>query len=482
MNITKYDLLFGGGYSIKDYYMESGNPRQMRGASELLNDCAADVENMLVAGNVEKEHIIKSGATLSAIVPRDKSSEFAKKAEGKFLKKCRTASAAFVTVPYEEGEYPSVKRCAEAKYENRKATKFSSWDFQDAEEDSKDKTVNYMRLNNEKEIAEKAPTRCPRCRIRTPRYFVEHNNGEEQYLCTSCAQREEQSSTIKYTMREACCNESGNIWNKSVDTYTTISDLKDKDNRIALLYADINNLGGQADKKTFKEDKEFHETVDETVINAIYLAIKKAMEVGYRRKDETICKKFEIIALAGDDICLLLPGDVVLLADKTIVDIFEMNKLGLTITVAACVANDTTAISYMERIVELAQNEAKDYAHINGQSTVTLSFFDRPSGLFPLTADELNEFTDLLKKISPESGTSLRNISKARREMKIDEEFNLYFDYCLSRDVKKESEKVLRSMKEYIQGKYQSKKPWPVWYAWSDFVIWRRQKLGGDQT
>ncbi len=40
MDDMQYDLLYGGAYAIKEYYMESGNPRQMRGASELLNGSA----------------------------------------------------------------------------------------------------------------------------------------------------------------------------------------------------------------------------------------------------------------------------------------------------------------------------------------------------------------------------------------------------------------------------------------------------------
>jgi hypothetical protein len=477
--------------------MESGNPRQMRGASELLCECVDDVKEHLLSAGINEEHIIISGATLSALVPHGRGGEFVFKAEEIFRKKCRTASAAFVFESFMEGGYRFAKRRADAKYENRRAAKFASWDFLDAEEDPAEKTVSYPLLssgNLPPKIVNKAPSRCPRCRIRTPRYYVEHNNGEEQYLCTSCTQREEQSCKKKYIKRRAC----GNEFDKGIFDINTMADLKDSDDRVALLYADINNLGGQGEKETFAEDKALHKSVEKAVIDAVHTAIKEAMKAGYKQKDGTLSAMFEIIALAGDDICLLLPGDAALLAAKTIVDIFDAKVeefgLELTISVSACVAKDTTAITYMERIVGDALDNAKEYAREKKQSVVNLSFFEQPSGLFPMTTDEINDFASLLSDVSgkdsPVAVTAMRNIAAARRELVFDEEFDelfnnsnnkefteafeLYCNYYLSRDV--QSIRKSRSTLERIRAKYEGKNPWP------DFVIWRNPKArqGGD--
>ena len=141
MGSEAYDLLYGGGYSIKDYYMESGNPRQMRGASELLKECAEDVERLLLNAGTEKAQIIISGATLSAQVPQGSGKTLAITAEKIFRDKCQTANAAFVAVPM-DGNYILTKKRALAEYERRKAAKFTTLDFMNAADDN----LGYRRL------------------------------------------------------------------------------------------------------------------------------------------------------------------------------------------------------------------------------------------------------------------------------------------------------------------------------------------------
>jgi hypothetical protein len=135
----------------------------------------------------------------------------------------------------------------------------------------------------------------------------------------------------------------------------------------------------------------------------------------------------------------------------------------------------------MERIVSRALKEAKKHANIKRRSVVSLSFFERPSGLFPMTTDEMENFIDLLRKVSgkdsPVSATALRNVSQARRELAFDEEFALFFDYYLSRIPT--SKPLLKEIHAYIQGQIrQKRRSVSPWYAWSDFVTWRGQTLG----
>ena len=498
MDSNRYDLLYGGAYSIKDYYMESGNPRQMRGASELLNDCSETVRQHLLGINgVSEKHIIASGATLSAKVPQGMGEELVKYAEGVYRKKCRTAGAAFVSVPF-DGNYVTTKRRALAKYDSRRAAKFTSLDFLDAEEDEdpENKTItkgNFLKYTSGdpcSTIVKNAPVRCPRCRIRSPKYYICHDNEEELYLCTSCAQREHESGEEKYVMRKKCIDK--DKYNYEINTMT---DLADSDGRVALLYADVNNLGGQ-EKAEFEDDWKLHESVKTAITSVVSKAINATMNARARNEGGEIKAKFEIIALGGDDICLLMPGDVALLTSKAIAEGFDKASLGLTISLAACVANDTTAITYVESIVENALKSAKKYARKSGQSVVSLSFFERPDGLFPMTVNEVDGFSGLLKEISKGGSsvtvTALRNIAEARRELVFDEEFDLFLKYYLSRDISEtiNSRPAIEKTQDYIKKKYESDKKWNPdklktsrysWYSWSDFVTWRGQKLGGDE-
>lgn len=504
----KYGLLFGGGYAIKEYYMESGNPRQMRGASELLIECGKMVKKHLLKNGITEENIFTSGATLVARLPkysREKGEQIAAKAEQIFRETCRTAHAAFVTVP-EDGKYTDVIKCAYAEYENRKASCFIPWAFQDDDAGDKIGKDDLMGKDDQtgyKKIAQgEGPARCPRCRLRTPRHHITHHNGEELYLCTSCAMREKESEERKYVMRTECGkeNESGKQ-SESVFDYgfdiNTVSDLCDGQGRVALLYADINNLGGYKHPEDFKfkDDKVFHDQVEKTVKTAVYTAIKTAMEPNRKKQTGQLEAKFEIIALGGDDICLLLPGDKTFLVAKTMAEVFDQQargkELDLTISVSACVANDRTALTYMEKIVEDGLGRAKKCARKTNQSAITLLYFNHPSALFPMTIEEMNCFDDLLHRSSSVSSGAMRNIAEAYREMVDDKredheqtkwteeesqnrhmEFDLFFRYSLSRDVKQTERAVLEEINQTYKGKREiDDKDQNIW---SDFVIWRQ--------
>ena len=458
MDFSEFSLLYGGAYSIKNYYIESGNPRQMRGASEILNECSYELNEHLKCSDVPDEHIIKSGATLSALVPKDIGERLAFEAEKIYLENSRTANVAFVAVPY-KNNYNETKRRAINEYENRRAIKFISWEYQN----SLDSLLSYKRADPN------VRQPCPRCRLRNITYHVTHDNGEEMDLCTSCAKREKKSGQRKYGFRKEC----GCQFDYSYEINTT-EKLRDRNGHIALLYADVNNLGGQDDKKTFKDDRTFHNNVEKAVKNAVYSAIRSAMSNEKLNSEGKIDAKFEIIALGGDDVCLLLPGNTVLLAAKTLMEEFKKNEHGLTISVAACVANDTTAITYMESITTRALKNAKEHAYknkSNKQSAIYLSYYENPSSIFPMTEEDFIVFCDLMKQmLSVDVGvTALRNISEARRTMVLDDEFKLFFRYYITRSV--DIIKNNKSILERIYTKYNIRDPW------SDFITWHNQKI-----
>ncbi len=455
MYAEEYDLFFGGGYSIKEYYMESGNPRQMRGASELLKECVNEVIDLLIKNGVKIEHIISGGATLSAKVPSRKSADIVKNAELIFLNNCRTANAAFVAVPF-DADYLEVKKHALAEYESRRMAKFIPWEFQDSEAGDIHADYQLIRTNG-RPFRPDIPVRCPRCRLRTPRYEVK-KNSEISYLCTSCAKRENKSNERRLDLQKKHVHQ----FDYS-NTINMMSDLSDGDGRVALLYADINNLGGRKFSE-FDEDRMFHKKVEksleQTVYAAIYNAIRTTLNV---EEGKVVPARFEVIALGGDDVCLLLPGNAALLAAKSIQQDFKVDSYPLTISVAACVANDTTPVTYMEKVVNNALEKAKQHAYSKEQSAVCLSFFEKIGPLFPMTESEMDNFYNFLQQTSDIALTALRGIAEARREMESDEEFSLFLDYYLSRDAIRGNVDLLTE----IRNQYRNKNPW-----W-DLITWR---------
>ena len=84
---TPIDVVYGGAFSIKDYYMESGNPRQMRGASQLLLEAADEFEGV---------RFFECGAESFLIVPQGEGETFARRLERSLREKTLTAQAAAV--------------------------------------------------------------------------------------------------------------------------------------------------------------------------------------------------------------------------------------------------------------------------------------------------------------------------------------------------------------------------------------------------
>jgi len=94
---TKIDLIYGGAFSIRDYYMESGNPQLMRGASELIKrapDIACEQIKVLADGLY-----FMCGSESFFIVPHGKGKEAAFSFERSYRESTVSAQAVAVSIP-----------------------------------------------------------------------------------------------------------------------------------------------------------------------------------------------------------------------------------------------------------------------------------------------------------------------------------------------------------------------------------------------
>ena len=93
------DIVYGTAYSIKKYYMESGNPRQMRGASQNLNKIFNKHIPLYLEKKYKKECIYyQGGSQILIIMPSGCGSEIASYIEDCFEKYAPTANNVAVTI------------------------------------------------------------------------------------------------------------------------------------------------------------------------------------------------------------------------------------------------------------------------------------------------------------------------------------------------------------------------------------------------
>jgi hypothetical protein len=345
--------------------------------------------------------------------------------------------------------------------------------------------------------------RCDRCRLRQPEYLAQ-TSGERFLLCRSCMYKEVRGS---YRQREKSRKQTaeapydtgaqtlyeqfvewGNTSHEHIkmkvdNEIRTTTDLADKNGDVALLYADINNLGGVGGEfKNFPKYRNFRIAVDETVRKALYNMLWCAMELNLSVNEEKeLTARFEIIAAGGDDICVLLPGNVALFAGTKMVENFEElwkknyakafeKALGddarLSLSAGIAVAPDTAPLAYMQMAVEMLLKSAKTRAHElkkeganhrgaldilllqgDGQWGVGLDVLRKTKAennekaelvrtaektMRPFSVEEAKAFLKILRCAEKEPNHMLYTVAEAGDACTIDEGL-LYFDYLKSK-------------------------------------------------
>jgi hypothetical protein len=465
------DVVFGGVYSIKSYYMENDNPRQMRGASQWLVDLFNDrpepppvifgITIDSTVGELLKKHggalCISAGATFLGVVPKGCGAEIAQECERLVLNYTVTAQVAVIFREIEncsdllnEERFPHLRELLYIDFERRRFLKFPPvkplWD----DTGNLDPLLkhrpklgdSYIELYKRKN----GQALCDRCRLREVEFMAHLKNEGDFFLCPSCAHKEFRGAFIQRNrFRDDCAeyvnekniigdgrlvtasmlfeNTSENATKPAEDNplwFGTTNDYADKNGDIALLYADINNLGDAlralrkynidtqktvanavADTlenalETTAENLSYsigeyinlHNAVTDTVQKSLYYSLAVSVEKLYDSQDilfprnwetdygqlpKSYPTRFEIVAAGGDDICVILPGSVALKAGTLLMEKFEEHwkaqkeqlgiDLDLTLSVGLAVGQAQTPINFMHNVAEQLLKIAKQKAH-----------------------------------------------------------------------------------------------------------------------
>jgi len=320
-------LLLGDADAIKGYVYETSALPEIRGASEILQELEQKVRTLFAERLCEEALIYCGGGGFLAIVPASQAGELKREIERLYLEKTRTATLTVVSsepigyadigrglAPYDDAQVRALSGSGVAR-----DLLFSHFDALLTER-TKRKNFGELvsgltgRLQQEKRAKLTAPfletlpihRRCESCGKRAAERWDE---VRDEWICAICHQKREKGRGERRGFRdefvdwaaERGLTVSGNL-PMDLDT------LAGSDGRIALLYADGNNMGDLLQLMPSPASyRHFSRVLEKATQDALFSALLSVFGEE-RLKGTKEALPFEIIALGGDDIVVIVPA------------------------------------------------------------------------------------------------------------------------------------------------------------------------------
>lgn len=401
---TKTVYLAGDVDAIKDFVFETSSLPQIRGGSELLQDCEAEIQK-----RYGDQVIHCAGGSFLLRVPADQAHNTWKTIEALYREK---TLAATVTVVIEEDEPPPSEVA-------RPETGWAGRLRRAAGDIPLDGGIAHRllllqgRMEEAKSAREAAPfyealpfgRRCERCGKRMAQ--GQEPVGEERALCAVCQRRDERGRGREEAIRGRFNRE---FWERhrqeiqseqpeDLDTLLRSAPRK----YLAFLYADGNDIGGLLRRVRSEDDyRVISNALREGTKEALYEALWQVCGEALRRLDRPW--PFEIVSVGGDDVIVLLQAGYAWEVAVKFLELFEQNvndrlsrPLGLqgrpvTASCGIAIADGKYPVRYLERLAADVLKQAKKRAKANPESPQSVvSFLWLPTPIASERAEPLME-------------------------------------------------------------------------------------------
>ena len=474
----KVDVVKGSIYKIKKYFLENNNLKDIRGGSILIDYLNNDVVIEILSENgFSEENIVYcGGGNIFIVVPSGEGKKVCKLLEEAFGNIALTAMNAFESITislYEFAfDFKHISGALSEKLEERKKLKLYKVNPDNDLEGIKikEKSINFSDYKEADELKNSGVV-CKLCDIRDAKYLIEENEGLVA-VCPSC-------------LRKHLAGKAKSIFNDEFKEYThielknnnitSIDDIDKDSNNIAVIYGDGNNMGKIVmEIQNVFEMMYFSRKTDKITKRSVYQAINETMGED---------AKFEVIALGGDDIFIIVPAkDAFKIATK-IIDKFDKGfDNEITMSIGIVISKSNTPIASLFAIAQQKLKSAKaiikkskaikegsiDIVELLGNMHINLNH----KGVFPVTNSRfkliLKEIEDF--KIKNKEISQLHKISYAQKNM-IEEEFQLFYYYQESK--KKNKDESIDQLIKRIYGKSEERSC-PYKIRWDDLIlIWK---------
>lgn len=520
----KLFLVKGGAFKVKKYYLENNKLKDMRGASTILTYVTEEkIPEIIEKLYVSEAIIYSSGGNTMCILPDE---ELAINAccelETSFNKYTLTAENAFsyckCTLYDLISDYKNTTRNLESKIEDRKKLKIYNniTPISQFEQNSESIKINGEEIHiRSKSVLNNTskPIICESCNSRNASYVINSEEGKTNNVCGSCLHKNIVGSHQKlgyYREFKEYIKERYN--NKEVEPilFKSIDKIASKDkNEVAIIYGDGNNIGAIVQNignifEMMYFSKKMQNAASKAVYESIYKSIKSISNFG-----------FEIIAVGGDDIFLIVPADKALAIGRDLINIFnnqflnmtsETIKYNVTMSIGMAISKSGNDI---RKLIEIAENELKLaknkerelYLQGNNSGSISIAFV---KGAGYLTRNSYGIYAECIKKSMVPMGnetysdflkvvynlkrgmknkiSQVRTMLNAVNNMELSE-FLLFYLYNEAKNNNVFSKILDRSkvkLYEFDKGVYKAQyKNTQIYSPWNDFIdFWNY--VGGD--
>lgn len=476
-SIVMADLVKGGLVKIKQYYLETNKIPEIRGSSLLLEKVNTEKMKQLVSKEHIRECLIYAGGgKMMGIFPKGTGEDLCRKIEKMAEEETVTALFNFCSRPYQLSrlvcDYKNVVDEMDLVLEERQGLR---WDFRI--EPQADRFFLSDKLKNEgwKEIEETKKEFCTSCRNRHAAAVFSHD--EEEKLCPSCLRKRlEGGRKAKHSRHqkykdfiERTCKK---VISDDTKSYNKLSDLAEN-GFIGIIYGDANSMSSHINRlQSFMTMRYFSEVTADTVISIVYKAL-------YKNLGSSL--SFEVIAVGGDDIFLIVPGtkayDIACTIGKEFDHRFQNrsnDEYQMTMSLGVCITHDNMPVQYSFAIAQELLKSAKQKAwqeRKKGNAKGTIDWMvienEMPGGadinylrkgrpdkpektLRPYTWNQADAMKNFIKKLANEKSFAFQLRQSWYRHTK--EEAELFYEYQMSRKKETKVSCGLKRLAREFQG------------------------------
>lgn len=472
------DLVKGGMVKIKQYYLETNHIPEIRGASRLLNY----VNEERMQQYIEQQHIREcliyaGGGKILGVFPQGCGEAVVSKFEVLVEQSTVTAQSNFCSHPYEleclAGKYKEITMDMDLLLEERQGLR---WDFQ-TEPQVEIKDIIEGKENEYDVFKEKKSVLCDSCKQRNAVFILRR---DKRRVCQSClcknlygGRAAKRSVFLRYQayVEEHFHESVEDRW----EDYNTVGQIAESSgDYIGVIYGDANNMSKaimQLD--SFMKMKYFSEKTADTVTNIVFDALHKHLKN---------IPSFEIIAVGGDDIFILVPGnkayDIACSIGKLFDERFKNQTAfsnNMTMSLGVCVTHAKMPVRYIFEVAQQLLKSAKQKAwkeQLKGNSTGTIDWMVIENDVFggavleyhrrdfpnkphrtlrPYTWKQADAIRQLILSLTRNKEKSLAFQLKQSWDQHTAEESKLFYEFQLSKKEKEAREELKRLLNEFAK-------------------------------
>jgi len=427
-------LLMGDTDAIKGYVYETQALPEIRGASQILVELEEKVRELFRGELVEECLIYCGGGGFLAVVPASMAGEFKKKLEQLYLKETQLVTVTVVPseplgykefargmTPHADDQVRNLSGCGVAA--DLLFSHFEALLTDRTKRKNFGELVSALtgKLQQEKRKPELAPfletlpvyRRCDSCGKRAAERW---DDVKAEWLCRVCNERRQKGRQERRDFVKAF-----EEWARRRQGFEgkfrlaeDLDALAGTDGRIALLYADGNNMGELLQLMPSPASYRHFSTVLESATKDALFAAVWTVFGEARLKDSSQPLPFEIIALGGDDVVVIVPAEygwalalLVLREFETHLGIQKLEQelkerlgegvlrrpVSLTLSAGLAIADVKYPVSFLFALVEGLLKQAKKLAREHFTSTLCHLWLRAP-----VISEDAKEVLDALYK------------------------------------------------------------------------------------